>query len=150
MIRPKYYRERRRAVLHPEAPHMDKPEEWIHFPGIYVDVAHRGPKAIPKSLPVFFEELGKEDRVGYSTCNLDMSKIAGVWVKRAMFHIWVHRPTLRRLHMKQSDIYAAYAHWRIGRIILNHTYNVSGVGTIMSQTTKRIDSYKSDQNPEKW
>jgi hypothetical protein len=136
-LRPKYYRKRRQPEIGLEAPHMTNPEEWMHFPGIEVDIAHRGEKPTP-NLPVFFEELGKEDRIGYCTSSLETKKIGDVKVRRVIFHIWVNRPVLNRHNLTQSDIYAAYPHWRLGRLILNKTYNVFGVGTIMNQIKKRI------------
>jgi hypothetical protein len=136
-LRPKYYRKRRQPEIGLEAPHMTNPEDWMHFPGIYTDINHRAVKPMP-SLPVYFEELGKEDRIGYCTSSLETKKIGDLRVRRAIFHIWVNRVILNRLNLTQGDIYAAFPHWKFGRIILNKTYNVFGVGTIMSQLKKRI------------
>lgn len=142
-LRPKYYR-RKKKVLIPEAPHIEEPTKWLHYPGVQVINQHHAVSRQYGTLDVFYEELDREDKIGYAThgwaLHSEINKTWKIWVRTPLFYIWVYSPTLPHLNMNSGDIYASYAHLRTKpyRIVINRQHNPYNFGTIMHQQGKRI------------
>jgi hypothetical protein len=150
-LRPKYFRRRKKIIL-PEAPHVDDPHKWLHYPGINVTSQHHAKSRAYGTIDVYWEELDKYDKIGYATNSWSYKKVhldikdrkGDYWMRTPIFFIWVYTPTIRSLNLDSGHIYASYAHLfhNSSRIVINAVPNRYYYAPIMVQVGKRLKQMK--------